>query len=615
MSQGYDRLRKFLNESIKGIDTDSVLYALSYGDDLLDNNSQAAVQNMFLATAKAEFLDYLASNVGVVRPGNIGISDDSLRDVAAVFIGYKNTENAINDLLKIYFDVYRTNAFVETSNYEDFALADEDNLLLKIDGVDAEVVFYSSYFDNIATTPAVEVANYFNNYFLDMKLNAIATVFFDTLVSSYTVRLISKTQGAAGSIEILGGTAQKALNFPQRLETTQDATTQFSISSPSNGLMRLTWTGGQDPDLDLLDQYDYVIISGVGFNSYNKGTFSVTNVVSGPEDYSYFEVENVDCVNQTLTLTVDSDILFFNTVKSTVSSQDQYAAIYETTPGEIDLIIPASTSIVERTPTTGGSYLTEVSYSFVTSVTTGFELGETVIDTSSKASGIVTSIDGLTVVLGDVQQTLGNFLGSGTLYGETSLLSTAFSATPTQTWENELSGAYLYDLSAYVLTKENSSLSSVVYAGTNNIIIEVLSTESFPDSGYLTFDFGHDNQEDAVPYIKILNSREIQINPSYIFQESHMSGSDVTVLLSKDTYEVSSNGDDLGAYLTDVANARQDFVNNLYKIKSAGIFINERILYPDDYGLGNAGSIYSDIVRIYGPDSSMNTDGFLDLVE
>lgn len=615
MTQGYNRLRQFLNQAIKGVDTESVLYALSYGDDLLDNNSQAAVQNMFLATAKAEFLDYLTSNVGVIRPSNIGISDDSARNIAAVFIGYKNTENSINDLLKIYFDVYRTNAYIETSNYEDFALADEDNLILEIDGVETEIVFYSSYFDNIATTPAVEVANYLNNYFLDLKVNAVATVFLNTLVGSNTLRILSKTQGPAGSIEIKGGTAQKALNFPQQLETTQDSTTQFTVSSPSNGLMRLTWTGGQDPDFDLVNEDDYAIISGVGFDDSNKGTFPIVQVVSGPEDYSYIEVYNVDAVNESVTLSSASDVLLFNPFKSRIDSRDQYATVYETVPGELDLIIPASTSIVERTPTTGGSYLTDISFSFVTSATTSFVLGETVIDTTTKASGVVTSIDGLDLVLGNVQQADGRFLGSGTLYGETSLLSANFTATPTQTWLNELTGCYLYDSNAYVLTKNSSSLSSTIYAGMNNMIIEVLSTTDFDDSGYITIDLGYDNQEEAVPYIKILNAKQIQIDPSYVFRENHYSGADVTALLSKDKYEVSNNGDDLGVYLTDVANARQDFVNNLYKIKSAGIFVNKRILYPDDYGLSGAGTIYSDIIRVYGPDSVMDTTGFLKLVQ
>ena len=612
---GYDRLRQFFNQAIKGPDAEAILHAWSYGDDLLDNNSQAAVQNMFLATAKAEFLDYLTSNVGVIRPNNIGISDDSARNIAAVFIGYKNTENAINDLLKIYFDLYRTNAYIETSNYEDFALADQDNLILEIDGVEAEIVFHSSYFDNIATTPAVEVANYLNNYFLDLKLNAVATVFLNTLVNRNTVRIVTKTQGPAGSIEIKGGTAQKALNFPERLDTAQDSTTQFTISSPINGLMRLTWTGGQDPDFDLVKENDYAIISGVGFNANNKGTFPVVHVVSGPEDFSYIEVSNVDAVNQSVTLTAASDVLLFNPFKSRIDSRDQYAAVYETVPGELDLIIPASTSVVERTPTTGGSYLTDIAFSFVTSATTSFTLGETVIDTVSKASGIVSSVDGLTLVLGNVQQASGSFSVTGTLYGETSLLSTNFSATPTQTWLNELTGCYLYDENAYVLTKNNSSLSSVIYAGMNNMIIEVLSTADFDDSGYVTIDFGYDNQEDAVPYIKILNAKQIQIDPSYVFKQNHYAGADVTALLSKDKYEVSTNGDDLGVYLTDVANARQDFVNNLYKIKSAGIFINKEILYPDDYGLPWSGTKYSAIQRVYGDDASIDTAGFLKLVQ
>lgn len=615
MADSYTILRNFLNEAIKGTDTDAILYALSTGDDLLNSNSEAAVQNMFLATAAGEFLDYLASNVGVVRPNNIGISDDSLRNISQVFIGYKNTTNSINDLLKIYFSIYQTNAYVESENTNTFQLEDNDNLIFKLDNTsEYEVFFDSQYFDNIATASAVEVANYLNNYFLDLQINAIATTFLDTVTNSYTIRIISKTQGSHGAIEILGGTAQKALSFPSLITTTQTSTTQFTITQPRNGIFRFTWTGGQDPDFDAIEPDDYVIISGSGFDDVNLGTFTLVGVVSGNEDHSYFEIENVSGTTQTLTISNASDILFYESNSFTIIEREQYAAIFETTPGIIDLTIPASTSIVERTPTTGGSYLTEVTYQFALSGAVSFSLNETVIDPTTKASGIVLSVTSSVLILGDVQEAKALFGTSGSLYGETSRLTGTYTSYPTKTSDNELTGAYLYDLDSYVLTCTSSSLNSIINQNANNIIIDVLSTTGFPSSGYLVIDFGYDNEETLVPYVAILNAHQIQINPSYIFNKHHIVGADITILLNNEKYQVSNDGTDLGVYLTDVANARQNFVDNLIKIKSSGIFLEQQVLYPDDYGLPNAGTIYSDIIRVYGPDSSLDTDGFLKLV-
>jgi hypothetical protein len=616
MATAYDILRNFLNEAVKGTDTDAILYALSTGDDLLASNSQAAVQNMFLATASGEYLDYLSANVGVIRPSNIGISDNSLRNISKVFIGYKNTNNSINDLLKIYFSVYQTNAYVETSNAEDFELADGDNLQIRLDNdLEYDIYFDSDYFNNIATASATEVANYLNNYFLDLQINAVATVFEDIANSQVTVRLLTKTQGSRGSIAIIGGTAQKALNFSDLFDTTQTSTTQFTITQPRNGIFRYTWTGGDDPGLDLVNTDSYVIISGPNFESVNKGSFQIEQVVAGPEDSAYFEIYNVSGTTQSLTLSAGSDLLFYDNVNYKITSRDQYAAIFETSPGSIDLTIPASTSIVERAPLTGGSYITETSYTFTLGGAVSFSIGETVIDNTSLASGVVISVTGTTLVIGDVQTSVStSFLATGTLYGETSGLSANFSATPTKSSDVSLTGCYLFDLNSYVLTKTSTSLSGSIYTGSNNIILEVASTEDFPDSGYLALDFGMDNEEILVPYIAILNEQQIQLDPSYTFKKNHSNLCDISLLLDNEKYSVSNNGDDLGIYLTDVANARQNFVDNLNKIKSSGIVLNKDILYPNDYGLPNAGTDYSDIIRVYGPDSALDTEGFLELV-
>lgn len=615
MASAYQTLRNFLNESVKGIDTDAILYALSTGDELLAANSQAASANMFLATAQSEFLDYLAANVGVIRPNNIGISDDSLRNISQVFIGYKNTTNSINDLLKIYFSIYQTNAYVESSNFENFLLADGDNLLLILDSINEYEIFFNAiYFNNIATASAIEVANYLNNYFLDLKINAVATTFLNTVTNKNTVRIVSKTQGSKGAVEIFGGTAQKALNFPQLVETTQTATTQFTITEPRNGYFRYTWTGGADPDFDLIQPNDYVVISGPGFDTNNIGTFSIDQVVSGSEDSSYFEVFNVSGTTQSLTLSAANDVLFYNSINYTIAHRDQYAAIFETTPGELDLVIPASTSIVERTPTTGGSYLSEITYTFNLSSTATFELNETVVDPVTKASGVVTAIADATVSVGNVQEAVAEFGSTGYLYGETSGVSATYTNSPVKLWNLDVTGCYLYDLDSYVLTETSSMLNTQIYANSNNIIIDVISTSNFPASGYLVFDFGFDNEETIVPYVAVLNASQLQIDPDYVFSQSHALNSDVTVLENNEKYTVSNDGNDLGVYLTDVANARQNFVDNLIKIKSAGIFLEQNILYPNDYGLPNAGTIYSDIIRVYGPDSALDTDGFLKLV-
>jgi hypothetical protein len=237
-----------------------------------------------------------------------------------------------------------------------------------------------------------------------------------------------------------------------------------------------------------------------------------------------------------------------------------------------------------------------------------------VIQSTSRATGTVISISGTALILGNVQEVLAPFDTSGYLYGSESNLTGTYTSYPTKDFIRDIEGAYLFDLNSYVLTEISSTLSTTIIQGTNPIIISVASTTNFPTSGYLVFDTGFDSEESIVPYINILNASQIQLDSSYVFARTHTAGADVTVLDGKEKYKVNSDGTDLGVYITDVANARQNFVDNLNKIKSSGIFLNTRVLYPNDYGFSNAGTIYSDIIRIYGPDSALDTAGFMALV-
>ncbi len=606
----YDRLRNLLNQSIAGPNTDALLYAMAEGDDLLDANSQAAVRNMFLKTAEGEFLDTLSSNGGVARPPVIGISDLALRNITRILLGYKNVTNAINDLLATYFSVFQVNGYTESENEENFVLTDGDTLTVQVDDSDAyEITFSDTYFRNIANATAIEVANFLNNTFLDQQIGAISVPYLNTVTGLNTVRIISKTRGPQGAISILGGTAQKALHFPAFIETTQDITTTFNITQPDNGIFRFTWSAGTDPDFDLVRVDDYVVVSGSEFEDANNGSFTVTQVVSGNVNHSYFEIYNTSGTTQSGVLLTNADhLLFFRPTDYTVLHRDQYAAAFEVSPGELDVIIPASTSIIERTPLTGGSYLSEEFFTFNCSVTTAFEVDETVVETTTRASGTVYSVSGLTLVLGNVQESFEDFPSTGTLFGENSSLSSAYTSVSHEI-ETDFTGAYLFDPDSYVMTCTSSTLGAAIIMNNNDIVIEVVSTTNFPSSGYVVIDFGTDTEESLVPYIAILNSTQIQIDPGYDFLESHSIGADVTVLKNNQKYVIQDEPYQRPAILTDVANARQNFVDNLALVKASGIFLNLDVLYPSNYGFSDFA-----VRRVWGSDLTLDTAGFLGVI-
>lgn len=958
MASSYDTIRGFLNPAIvSNTATTAVLEGLAAGDTLVQSAADSLFKDFFIKTARGEFLDYLGSNYGVSRPEAIGISDETYRKIIQIFATDKQTAAQCQNLLSIYFNIYRTNAYVEAQNNENYLLRDGDTLILQLDSLYIyTITFDSDYFENISSASASEVANYLNKYFTDFQINAIATYVYDFDNLSYKVRISTKTVGLFGRVAVLGGTAQLGLKFAEVVETTQDNTTQFSISNPSGSTFRYTWKGGTNPGLGAINANDYVVISGSNFQSANVGSFTISNVVDGPVNHAYFEVYNTSGTTQSLlTLSQAKDLSFFDSFNFSIQDRNQYGAIFETTPGRIDAIIPASTSVVERTPTTGGSYLAEkiltfnilgnptgwsdisvgadpffpdtmandetgnlviavgasgiiansmdggltwntntisgagdfycaayadgvwiagdtlgkiwvlstgtiaeanwelkqtvapqlggtaiytilkvngiwlvggdhgtiyfsydngqtwtagifnilpgsirpaiskmatngsrvvavtlngsAHYSddfgatwtqstepFVNSVydiawapelslfvavarsgglasspngdtftaqslpagmvgnwmlkviwtgtyfatcsvegklatssdgliwteqTIGFAgqqavdmafgngtlivtggagnvtvfdgstwthgasaicggntayctftglafiavgdsasapgsildyrvallTGETVVNTSTGASGVISSTTSSSIDVGNIQEITGKFGGSGTLFGEASGLYANYSATPTVSVNTSISGSYIYDENALELSYINSDLVTEIKQNSNNLILEVQSTANFSATGYICLDLGYDNEEKPVPYVAVLNSKELMISPSYVFSASHSAGANVFLLNDKKPPEPSFDNSQLASYLTDVANARQNFVDNLDLIKAAGIQLKTRVKYPSDYGLANEGKAYSDIIKVYGPDGAEDTVVWEQIVE
>lgn len=90
-----------INPNVKGL-----LYAWADEDDLIVDAIQAAKEEIFVKTARLQYLDSLGSNVGVFRPTEFNLADTSFRGLIPALSFYpKQVVPTIYKVLEVFFGV------------------------------------------------------------------------------------------------------------------------------------------------------------------------------------------------------------------------------------------------------------------------------------------------------------------------------------------------------------------------------------------------------------------------------------------------------------------------------------------------------------------------------
>ncbi len=346
-SREYKRLREFLNPAIKGSKVDAVLDALSQSSGYLIDQIEAVNEQLYISTASERYLDQRLADYNLVRPANVGLSDDVYREIGIDVINKKQVRELIESLLLAMFGDESTNSTSRSSTVEPYNLDDGDTLTVQFDGQEpSTITFLTSQFSSISSASAQEVADAITRELRRQGKTGRAFAKDDGL-GAYVV-LISDTAGPSSSVTVLGGKAQNVLKFDKIRPTTAGASTVWTISQVSGGSLRFTWTNGANPTIGKVRAGDYVNIYGTAFNAANRGTFTITTVKSGTVGNAYFEINNPNGVSESTNQGTVDAILFFSPVTSTISSKRRYAAIFQSTPGLLEIFIPATTKVVRR---------------------------------------------------------------------------------------------------------------------------------------------------------------------------------------------------------------------------------------------------------------------------
>lgn len=153
--------------------------------------------------------------------------------------------------------------------------------------------------------------------------------------------------------------------------------------------------------------------------------------------------------------------------------------------------------------------------------------------------------------------------------------------------DTRITGTYIWDTSAaYVLSSATAAIQSQIKAGTIVRLLDISDNDIPDESGFLVFDYGRSNQEGPIRYLYKPASNTIAIDPSYVFQKAHTIGSPVVVLRQKGPHVMDGKAGEYAPYITDPSEAREILKELIRSVKSAGIFVNFLIRFPEQlYGV------------------------------
>jgi hypothetical protein len=343
----YERLRKLFNSAIRGPNIDAMLWALANPAVNLINNIEAIHDNVYIATAVDRYLDQRLADYNLVRPPEVGLSDDIFRQIGISVINKKQVRELLMSILSIVFGEELTQATAKSSTVEPYSLSNGDLLKVKFDGGEVvDIKFESSQFVNISSATAQEVADAITKSLREQGKTGRA--FSKDDGSGAYVVLISDTEGPQSSVVVLGGRAQNKLLFDKIRPTTGGASTQWTVSLVSGGTVRFTWSGGANPSIGKVRVGDYVNIFASGFSAANKGTFTIQNIKGGTVNNAYFEIENPSGVPEIVAQGTVDGVLFFQPFKNTIITKSRYAALFQEESRLLEIFIPATTKVVRR---------------------------------------------------------------------------------------------------------------------------------------------------------------------------------------------------------------------------------------------------------------------------
>lgn len=319
----------------------AIVEAIGQGDQNLSELIQEVRQQFFISTASRPYLDRLAANLKVSRPKFVGMDDPTFREYIPI-LAYqpKQVKIVLDKLLDVFFFKDATTAFIQSQSAAPFSLKDGWKLEYKVDGIYDELInFTANDFADISNTTVDEVIGVINK----QAQHSFAIKFDDRVNKKTFIRLFTNTIGSKGSIELVGGRSNCAFRFQGFNDIAGSGNNTVWDITKVGDTMRFTHTSGQSPNLSQIKIGDVAVIDIPG----NEGSFVVDSVDAGT---GVFTFKNLFGTTMTHDHSVfpDTKVAFFTPEKIVVFNNDTRAVIWEVSPGEIIVEMPASPPVVRR---------------------------------------------------------------------------------------------------------------------------------------------------------------------------------------------------------------------------------------------------------------------------
>ncbi len=147
---------------------------------------------------------------------------------------------------------------------------------------------------------------------------------------------------------------------------------------------------------------------------------------------------------------------------------------------------------------------------------------------------------------------------------------------------SRITGTHVWDLAAtFVLSDKTATTTDSIQAGKIVRLLSTSTNDMSADGGFIIFDYGRDTQEGPVRYLYKPTDQTIALDPSYTFKFSHPTGSPIVAISRKGPHQMSGRATEYPPYITDPSEARFILQDLIRSVKSAGIFVNFLVRYPE----------------------------------
>jgi hypothetical protein len=622
----------------------ALLKAIAGSDELINTAIEEAGKQIFVSTAEGKYLDGLGSNVGVIRPLAVNLSDDKFRELIPI-LSYnpKQIKNTMYKLLDVFWGPLYSRANITSLAYAPYNLGAVTNIAGTVSFQNGSLSVAGSgttFIASLSVGDYIKFSSHDNEYFGRIsKINSNISLYLDSEYSGASVTGTCSKYTPLTLTLIIDALDENSVKIPPNLiEDTQNVTAEEFVETLNDQMNTSATTGTITASIvtDYINDLNYVNIRTDSTGSY--GSIRITNgsaniFANGAQNFngnsvfvsnaegSLFTVgfdvvvgSDVGSIDATIAdINIDTptagitEIVVDELVDAYIQSNNNYiykkghfgfrdqevlitnlqlyTSIYEIENGELIVRIPATVPALRRA-LSGSVHPRSNWYGSITDIDNVLKqvevdfLIEPVVEDFHVGRTFATSLVESVIVSHPAGQT-GVVIQ---LESDADLSSLIIGDTFTLLDENYRS-AYIFDPdnSSFTATSQRCILDQTINKGSIYPKITVDYAENIPnESGYIIFNFGRTTQEQPVLYRSRPNNNTLLLDPAYIFSKNHYAGEMINVLALPLTGTTPRiTGNDYAFYVTGTEEARQTVEDLLNEIKAAGVTITFIIDFPD----------------------------------